>query len=133
MTDFLNYLVPGISDGSVFALAALGLVLTYKTSGVFNFAHGAIAAVAAFVFYDLWQREGLPWGLTAVLCILVLGPVMGLLLELLTRALARVGTAYQVVGTVGLALGINGLLTIWASSWSDNLAFLNFPAFLPTG
>ena len=132
LDDFMPFIVIGLTAGSIYSLAALGLVLTYKTSGVFNFAHGAIAAVAAFAFYYLWQREGVPWGLTAVLCILVLGPAMGLLLELLTRALARVGTAYQVVGTVGLALGINGLLTVWASRWSDNLAFLNFPAFLPT-
>jgi len=133
LDDFMPFIVIGLTAGSIYSLAALGLVLTYKTSGVFNFAHGAIAAVAAFVFYDLWQREGVPWGVSAVLCILVLGPVMGWLLELLTRALARVGTAYQVVGTVGLALGINGALTLWASNWSDNLAFLNFPAFLPTG
>ncbi len=128
----MPFVVIGLTYGSIYSLAALGLVLTYKTSGVFNFAHGAIAAIAAFVFYDLWQREGLPWGITAVLCIFVLGPLMGLLLELLTRALARVGTAYQVVGTVGLALGINGALTLWASNWSDNVAFLPFPSFLPT-
>ena len=128
----MPFIVIGLTFGSIYSLAALGLVLTYKTSGVFNFAHGAIAAIAAFVFYDLWQREGVPWGITAVLCIFVLGPLMGLLLELLTRALARVGTAYQVVGTVGLALGINGALTLWASGWSDNVAFLPFPPFLPT-
>ena len=128
----MPFIVIGLTFGSIYSLAALGLVLTYKTSGVFNFAHGAIAAIAAFVFYDLWVREGLPWGITAVLCIFVLGPLMGLLLELLTRALARVGTAYQVVGTVGLALGINGALTLWASGWSDNVAFLTFPPFLPT-
>ena len=81
----MPFIVIGLTFGSIYSLAALGLVLTYKTSGVFNFAHGAIAAVAAFVFYWLWVREGVPWGITAVLCILVLGPLMGLLLELLTR------------------------------------------------
>ena len=37
------------------ALEGAGLVLTYKTSGIFNFAHGSIAALAAFVFYFLRQ------------------------------------------------------------------------------
>ena len=51
LDDFMPFIVIGLTFGSIYSLAALGLVLTYKTSGVFNFAHGAIAAVAAFVFY----------------------------------------------------------------------------------
>jgi branched-subunit amino acid ABC-type transport system permease component len=51
MTEFLVFLPSGIAIGSVYALVALGLVLTYKTSGIFNFAHGGIAAVAAYLFY----------------------------------------------------------------------------------
>ena len=48
LDDFMPFIVIGLTAGSIYSLAALGLVLTYKTSGVFNFAHGAIAAVAAF-------------------------------------------------------------------------------------
>ena len=58
VNDLLPFIVIGLTAGSVYGLAGTGLVLTYKTSGVFNFAYGAIAAVAAFVFYWLWQREG---------------------------------------------------------------------------
>jgi branched-subunit amino acid ABC-type transport system permease component len=49
----LPFIVGGLTSGAVYALAGLGLVLTYKTSGVFNFAHGALATVAAYVFYVL--------------------------------------------------------------------------------
>jgi len=56
MTEFLVFLPSGIAIGSVYALVALGLVLTYKTSGIFNFAHGGIAAVAAYLFYELHIR-----------------------------------------------------------------------------
>ena len=90
MEDLLPFVVIGLTAGSVYGLAGVGLVLTYKTSGVFNFAYGAIAAVAAFVFYDLWQREGMDWRIAAALSILVLGPLMGVLLELLTRMLSKV-------------------------------------------
>ena len=58
MNQFLNYMVPGIADGSVYALAAIGLVLSYKTSGVFNFAHGALAATGAYVFYEGYVEQG---------------------------------------------------------------------------
>ena len=132
MDEFLPFVVIGLSVGSIYGLAGVGLVLTYKTSGVFNFAYGAIAAVAAFVFYWLRVREGMDWPFAAALSVLVLGPLMGLLLELLTRALARVSTEFQIVGMVGLALGISGALTLWSSSWSESFTALSFPDFLPT-
>ena len=53
MRDFLPFIVSGIASGAVFGLCGTGLVLTYKTSGIFNFGHGAIATVAAYVFYWL--------------------------------------------------------------------------------
>src|SRR5215510_11638012 len=84
VAELLPFVVAGLVTGSVYGLAAVGLVLTYKTSGIFNFAYGAIAAVSAFVFYWMWQRHGIDWRICAVVCVLVLGPVMGLLLELIT-------------------------------------------------
>ena len=60
MDDLLNYVVPGLTIGSVYALVALGLVLTYKTSGIFNFAHGGIAAVAAYLFYEFRSSRAGP-------------------------------------------------------------------------
>jgi len=44
--------------GSIYGLSAMGLVLTYKTSGLFNVGHGAVCAAAAFVFYELRQEHG---------------------------------------------------------------------------
>ena len=46
--DLLPFVVAGVVAGSLYGLAATGLVLTYRTSSVFNFAHGAVAASAAF-------------------------------------------------------------------------------------
>ncbi len=132
MQDLLPFIVIGLTAGSIYGLAGVGLVLTYKTSGVFNFAYGAIAAVAAFVFYDLWQREGIDWRISAALAILVLGPLLGILLELLTRMLSRVSTEYQVVGMVGLALGISGALTLWSNGWADSTLSLIVPDYLST-
>jgi len=52
-SDFFSFTVIGIAEGSVFAVAAMGLVVTYSTTGVFNFAHGAVGMIAAFVYYSL--------------------------------------------------------------------------------
>ena len=51
MSQFLSYALPGIPYGCAYALMAVGLVLTYKASGVFNLAFGAQAYVSALVFY----------------------------------------------------------------------------------
>jgi branched-subunit amino acid ABC-type transport system permease component len=44
--DVMPFVIAGLVSGAVYGLAAVGLVLTYKTSGLFNFAHGAMATVS---------------------------------------------------------------------------------------
>ena len=53
MTTFLALTVLGLVLGCVYALTATGIVVTYTTSGVFNFAHGATGMVAAFAYWQL--------------------------------------------------------------------------------
>src|SRR5208283_2743656 len=102
LQDFLPFIVIGVATGSVYGLAATGLVLTYKTSGIFNFAYGALASVSVFIFYELVDVHGWPWPIAGVLCVFVLGPVMGILLELLTRQLTMADRTLQIAAMVGL-------------------------------
>jgi ABC-type branched-subunit amino acid transport system ATPase component/branched-subunit amino acid ABC-type transport system permease component len=127
MNTFLLYFVTGLVTGAVYGLAATGLVLTYKTTGIFNFAYGSIAAMGVFVFYWLNVQEKLPWGLAAAIVVLVVAPVEGLLLELLGRILENQGTAAKVVATIGLlliVLGVGGL-------WYGGLSGATVPQYLP--
>lgn len=113
MTDaLLPLVVIGLVSGSVYGLAGVGLVLTYRTSGVFNFAHGAIAAAAAFLFYQLWTLNGLPWPLAFVITTLVFGPLVGLLFELVSRSLTNAPTAARVVATLGIMVAVQQLIVI---------------------
>ncbi|UUZ45261.1 hypothetical protein LP422_03125 [Janibacter limosus] len=57
MTQHLTFLMLGLGNGSVFAALALALVLTYRSSGVVNFATGSIALVTAYVYALLRQGE----------------------------------------------------------------------------
>ena len=127
MQDLLPFIVIGIATGAVYGLAGVGLVLAYKTSGIFNFAYGAVAALTVFIFYWLHTEHGWPWGLAAAVCVLVLGPAEGLLMELLGRALEPVGATLKVVATVGLLLIVLGVGELWYGN--DEV---NFPSFLPT-
>lgn len=127
MTDLLPFIVIGITTGSVYGLAAMGLVLTYQTSGIFNFAHGAIAAVAAFAFYDLHTLRGLSWPLAVAIAVGILPPVVAVVLERITRALAGGTATTKIVATIGLQLAITGALIAHYGAES-----LPFPGFLPT-
>ena len=127
MQDFLPFIVIGLATGAVYGLAGVGLVLAYKTSGIFNLAYGAIAALTVFVFYWLHDEHGWPWGLAAAVCVLVIGPAEGLLMEFLGRSLERVGATLKVVATVGLLLIVLGIGELW---YGNNE--VNFPPFLPT-
>src|SRR5438067_853205 len=127
MKTFLPFLVVGITTGSVYGLAALGLVLTYKTSGIFNFAHGAAAAMAAFVYYQLHVGWRLPTPVALLLAVIVMPPLIALVMERVARGLAGGTATARIVATVGLQLAITGaLLAIFGS------AGLNFPSFLPS-
>ena len=108
----LPFVIIGLTTGAVYALAGLGLVLTYKTSGVFNFAFGALATVSAYVFYALNQLNGWSWPLAALVAICVVGPLMGLMLEVLARRIQTVPLPLQVAGTIGLALMIQSAVTL---------------------
>src|SRR2546421_2106246 len=106
MNDLIPFIIVGLTTGSVYGLAALGLVLTYKTSGLFNFAHGAIAAVAAYVFYALHVERHVAWPLAAIAAVLIFGPLAGLLMELLARRLSVATTANKIIATLGILIAI---------------------------
>jgi branched-subunit amino acid ABC-type transport system permease component len=108
----LPYVIAGLTIGSVYGLAGVGLVLTYKTSGVLNFAHGALATISAYVFYTLHVEHSMPWIPAALLCVFVLGPVLGLVFEVSSRALTWSPFTVQVACTVGILLAIQGALVI---------------------
>ena len=120
------YVVTGIADGSIYALAALGLVLTYKTSGIFNFAIGAQAAASAYVFYTMRVTVGLPWPVAALASILLVGLVGSLLLERIAFWLTGAPAAMKVVATIALVVLLESVLT-----GIYGVATIQFTSFLP--
>src|SRR3954447_19721280 len=81
MHEFLSYGISGLTTAAIFAIAASGLVLTYTTTGVFNFAHGAMAMVGAFVYWELRFGWGWPTWLALIVTVLVVAPAFGAFLE----------------------------------------------------
>lgn len=107
MDAFLTYTALGLVVGAIYAIAASGLVMTYTTSGIFNFAHGAQAMIGAFMYYQLEVGYGLPTWLSLLLVLGVLGPGMGWLLHtLVMRRLRDTEVVTRIVVTVAILLGL---------------------------
>ncbi|MEX2538620.1 MAG: ABC transporter permease [Actinomycetota bacterium] len=115
MRDLLSYTIIGIVTGSIYAVAASGLVLTYTTSGIFNFAHGGIGMFMAFTYWELRFNRGLPAPLAIFLVVFVLAPLLGAAIErVLMRNLHGRATGTSLVVTIGLMVMLMGLAQgIW--------------------
>lgn len=116
MSQFLSLTVAGIATyGCVYAITAMGLVVTYTTSGIFNFAQGAIGMIGAYLYYELSQVWGWPsWG-AFLMVVLVLTPVMGAGIErIVVRRLERAALEAQLTVTIALLLlGIAVATAFW--------------------
>ena len=115
MTTLLAFLTSGLVVGCIYALTATGLVVTYMTSGVFNFAHGAIGMIGAFTYWQLSVGWGVPVWLSLILVLFVLAPLFGALVELiLIRPLQGASADLAIVITSGLLLFLIGVANaIW--------------------
>ena len=60
MRELINLSLSGLVTGAIYSIMASGLILTYSTSGIFNFAHGAIAFTIAYIYYQLHTGVGMP-------------------------------------------------------------------------
>ncbi|MCZ7534988.1 MAG: ABC transporter permease [Acidimicrobiia bacterium] len=115
MTTFLRLTIFGLVAGGSYSVAASGLVLTYTTSGIFNFAHGAIGMLAAFLYWELHVHRGWPTLLALIAVLVFFAPLAGALVErFLVRPLEGASLSTMLVVTVGLLVGCIGLAqTIW--------------------
>src|SRR5687767_9103496 len=109
MTELFQFTLFGLMLGCIYAIAAMGLVLTYTVTGVFNFAHGAVGMLAAFVYYELRVTQGVPTPIAVAVVVLVLAPIMGVGIERLLRRFQGTDYAASLVVTVALTVGFLGL------------------------
>lgn len=123
---FFTWLVPGLAIGAIYATSALGLVVTYTTTGVFNFAHGAVGCLCAFMYWETRVRSKWPAPVALVFVIFVFAPLMGLLLErVLMRRVRNAPLVVQLMVTVGLMISIMG---ICYNRWDPQIG-RSLPAF----
>jgi branched-chain amino acid transport system permease protein len=109
MTLFFQLVLSGLGFGGIYAIAALGLTLIFKTSNVVNFGYGAMATVVSMLVWTLHSSLKLPIAASWLLAV-VAGGLLGVVVE--TAFMRRVQASaiiVSIVMTVGLLLLIEGL------------------------
>jgi branched-chain amino acid transport system permease protein len=97
-----KFLVIGVFSGSIYALASMGVVLTYKTVGVFNLAYGAVAMFCAYTYWQLHDAWHLTAWVALPVLLLVVAPIVGLVFERLFRSLSGFSAEVQIVVSLGM-------------------------------
>jgi branched-chain amino acid transport system permease protein len=107
MSFFFEVLIGGLLSGVMYSLVALGFVLIYKASGVFNFAQGAMVFFAALTYVGLLEVGLSPWlAIPATLAVMV---VLALLTErIVLRPLVNQPQITLFMATIGLTFFIEG-------------------------
>ena len=116
MSFFFEVLIGGLLSGIMYALVAIGFVLIYKASGVFNFAQGAMVFFAALTCVGMVDKFGVPMWVAIPLTMVVM-VVLGLAIEkVVLRPLVNQPEITLFMATIGLAFFIEGLAQLlWGS------------------
>jgi branched-subunit amino acid ABC-type transport system permease component/ABC-type branched-subunit amino acid transport system ATPase component len=127
VSEFWNLVFSGLVTGAIYGIMASGLVLTYTTSGIFNFAHGAVAFATAYLYYQLNTGLGVPIVPALIFSVFVFAPLLGLLLDrILLRRLAMAPVYARIVGTIGLLVALPALVQWLFISVGNDVLGLGF-------
>ncbi|OZD59774.1 hypothetical protein CH263_22505 [Rhodococcus sp. 06-1059B-a] len=125
--DLLVFGIFGLAAGAGIALVSLGLVLTYRASGILNFAQAAFVMAGAYVYYALRVQAGLPGWVSVIGAVTVCG-VLGLLIFwTVIGPLRHSGALVRVIGTLAIVAILQSIVTIIYGSQSRTV-----PGWLPT-
>jgi branched-subunit amino acid ABC-type transport system permease component/ABC-type branched-subunit amino acid transport system ATPase component len=118
---FISLLISGIVTGGIYSIMASCLVLTYETSGVFNFAQAAVAFCSAYFYYQLNTGQSIPTVPAVLLTVLVFAPLLGLALDrLVFGRLANAPVYARIVGTIGVLIALPNFMQWLISAVMDS-------------
>jgi len=127
MGVILEHLVIGLAVGAVYAILALGFVLVYKATGIFNLAQGSLMAIGAYICYVYSVMIGLPFWIAVVLT-LISGFLLGLIIEFLfLRRMIGQSLLSILMVTIGIYLLVRGVILMVFGVYN-----VSFPSYLPS-
>src|SRR4029078_6923259 len=119
MSTFTALLASGLAEGAISAIAAVGFLITYKATGVVNFAQGALISLGAYIAFWLTQKHGafgigslglIPGYIVNILIMFVLGRMLG---RLAYAPLRGRSVHVVVIATLGAAIVVQAFIGLW--------------------
>ncbi|MGI6020908.1 MAG: branched-chain amino acid ABC transporter permease [Lachnospiraceae bacterium] len=125
--NFLNFIISGISLGSIYAIIALGYSMVYGIAKMLNFAHGDVIMVGAYMCFYGFSRFGLPWPV-AILMAIVVCTALGIVIERLAyKPLRQAASLAVLITAIGVSYFIqNAALLLWSSNPKVFPSFFEF-------
>jgi len=132
VTDLLQLLFAGLSQGAVYALIAIGFVAIFTVSGVINLAQGEFAALAGLVAISA-RASGLPLVVAAVLAVVTVA-VVAVVMERLTIApVKRMTTLVSLILTLGVSTALKALMLLVYGPNAEGLESITPGSFTVAG
>lgn len=133
MTVFLQYLVNGLSMGSVYAIIALGYTMVYGIAKMLNFAHGDVIMIGAYISFVVTSYMELP-AIVSVIAAVAVCTALGILIEgLAYKPLRQAGPLAVLITAIGVSYFLqNAAQLIWGATPKNFTSIVSFPvpAFL---
>jgi branched-chain amino acid transport system permease protein len=128
MEFLIETILSGLMAGVMYSLVALGFVLIFKASGIFNFAQGVMCLFAALTFAGIMEKTGLPWPIAFVMTMGVMVFVAWAVERFVLRHLVNQEPIILFMVTIGLAYVLEGVGDIL---WGSDVKVLDIG--LPSG
>ncbi len=110
--QFLQYLISGLTQGSIYAIIGLGFTIIYAVTRIINFAQGEFVMLGGMLSFIIASAAGLPLPLSVILSIAVASAVGALLYLLAIRTARRASVVSLIIITIGAAIFIRGIVGV---------------------
>jgi len=124
MSDLPQFLIAGLSLGSIYALICLGFVVVYRATGVINFAQGVLVVLGAYMVHQFAVLQGLPFTVSVLLAMAVVAAFCLLLERLIFRPLVGQPVTSMILVTLGVVFVVE---QICAALWGYDVVMVGDP------
>src|ERR1700736_1141180 len=112
MSEFTSAVIGGLTLGAIYSLVALGIVIIFRATETFNFAHGSFMLLAALIVGKMQSQTGLAFGILAVIGLASVGGLGALLFQTVLRHSIGRPHFVAVIATLGFAAIADGVIAI---------------------
>ncbi len=124
MTEWIQYLITGVTIGSIYALIALGFVTIYRSSRIVNMAQGSFVMFGGLFAFSMLMEVGLPFWLAGIIGVVLVVILAVAMYQVVLKPVLKVSLVTMILCTVALSLLFENLSLVKWGGYTNNL-----PAF----